>query len=398
MSSEWTSEECGHCGSADTEWQCTTRNNSQVVDGRLRMNDISVQFFLGCNECSETLEVLDASTFMDRISATSLDKPADAGVAVPLAKLQSIGDCLRIDALRLDSSRLASVCIEGHDAIVNLIAEIRGAELSIITKPADSGVTMTKEDAGNYGCIVSLLEMEEEGDPVAEVKKLIAARHARQCDVVACIDHRHLQLLRKNWTQWNCLKHPDDADPGDVLLYTGPTMAQPEQTNARQGGVVDQAEVCDLPRGWRAALDFGICTLDTEIDIRETPDDPGNRKMKRNKTVLQKLLVSLKAQPKQAKAAGSKAVEPTPLPMLCAPRCGEMLRLLVKFTEHPIEDEKESWTIGSNSFDADGVDEWQFAGWCWSHDHFTEGKGTPIGWLPFHQSQPEQVKASGERA
>lgn len=42
---------------------------------------------------------------------------------------------------------------------------------------------------------------------------------------VACIDHRHLQLLRKNWTQGNCLKHPDDATEGDTKLYTRPSAA-----------------------------------------------------------------------------------------------------------------------------------------------------------------------------
>ena len=37
---------------------------------------------------------------------------------------------------------------------------------------------------------------------------------------VACIDERHLHLLRQNWSQGNTLKHPKDAGDGDVLLYT----------------------------------------------------------------------------------------------------------------------------------------------------------------------------------
>ncbi|KPA95401.1 hypothetical protein [Pseudomonas asplenii] len=68
--------------------------------------------------------------------------------------------------------------------------------------------------------------------------------------------------------------------------------------------------------------------------------------------------------------------------METAPRDGSMLRLLVEFTDHSTEDEEQAATIGANNFDNDGEDSWQFAGWCWDHDHFTEGKGTPVGWLP----------------
>lgn len=73
--------------------------------------------------------------------------------------------------------------------------------------------------------------------------------------------------------------------------------------------------------------------------------------------------------------------------MAAAPKDGTMLRLLIAANEeceHPLCDtDKPTWTIGFNNFEHDGEDVWKFAGWCWSHDHFTEGKGTPIGWLPF---------------
>lgn len=41
-----------------------------------------------------------------------------------------------------------------------------------------------------------------------------------------------------------------------------------------------------------------------------------------------------------------------------------------------------SRTIGHNNFDNDGEDVWQFAGWCWSHDHYTAGRGKPVAWRP----------------
>ena len=75
--------------------------------------------------------------------------------------------------------------------------------------------------------------------------------------------------------------------------------------------------------------------------------------------------------------------EPKWRDMDSAPKNGTMLRLLVRFTGNPTEDLEDSPTIGANNFDHCGNDEWQFAGWCWAHDHFTEGKGEPIGWLPF---------------
>lgn len=73
--------------------------------------------------------------------------------------------------------------------------------------------------------------------------------------------------------------------------------------------------------------------------------------------------------------------------MSTAPRDGTMLRLLVEFEEHSTEDEDQAPTIGANNFDHDGEDEWKFAGWCWSHDHFTQGRGEPVGWLPMLNGQ-----------
>lgn len=87
--------------------------------------------------------------------------------------------------------------------------------------------------------------------------------------------------------------------------------------------------------------------------------------------------------------------------MSTAPRDGTMLRLLVEFEEHSTEDADEAPTIGANNFDNDGVDEWKFSGWCWTHDHFTEGRGVPVGWLPMldepSAEQPAPVAVDTER-
>lgn len=84
-------------------------------------------------------------------------------------------------------------------------------------------------------------------------------------------------------------------------------------------------------------------------------------------------------------------IDLAPRPMATAPRDGTMLRLLVRFDDHATEDTIEpAWTIGHCSKPhPDDDDNWQFAGWCWDHDHFTEGKGTPVGWLPLIDASPK---------
>ncbi len=76
--------------------------------------------------------------------------------------------------------------------------------------------------------------------------------------------------------------------------------------------------------------------------------------------------------------------EPVWLPMDAAPKDGTHVFLLVEFEDHAMEDATgPQLTIGSNTSENDGgPDEWQFAGWNWEHDCYTQGVGNPVGWLP----------------
>jgi hypothetical protein len=78
------------------------------------------------------------------------------------------------------------------------------------------------------------------------------------------------------------------------------------------------------------------------------------------------------------------------LPLDTAPKDGTPICLLVNFDDHATEDGPGPHpTIGSNTSENDqGPDEWQFAGWNWEHDHYTQGVGTPVGWLPMAAQQP----------
>ena len=78
-----------------------------------------------------------------------------------------------------------------------------------------------------------------------------------------------------------------------------------------------------------------------------------------------------------------------PLPMELAPKDGTMLRLLVDYSGEDgfgaLEDAETAWTIGFNQLLDTGDDVWEFAGWDWCGDYFTQGGGKVLGWLPFHR-------------
>lgn len=58
-------DKCKECGSQFLSWQPCMVNNGGVVDGRLRMSEVSCNFVLGCDDCSETVFVVSA----DKVAA-----------------------------------------------------------------------------------------------------------------------------------------------------------------------------------------------------------------------------------------------------------------------------------------------------------------------------------------
>jgi len=60
--------ECKECGSTDLYWFTSMRNTGQAQDGRLRMNEVTCDFVLGCNHCSETLAVVSAENLAEQMT------------------------------------------------------------------------------------------------------------------------------------------------------------------------------------------------------------------------------------------------------------------------------------------------------------------------------------------
>lgn len=57
---------------------------------------------------------------------------------------------------------------------------------------------------------------------------------------------------------------------------------------------------------------------------------------------------------------------------------GRMYLLRINGGSHRTSDSDVWETIGFNNFDNDGENVWQFAGWCWTHDHWVNGSGRVI--------------------
>lgn len=74
-------------------------------------------------------------------------------------------------------------------------------------------------------------------------------------------------------------------------------------------------------------------------------------------------------------------------PIETAPKDGTLILLLIEGGENSTEDANVWRTIGVNNKDNDGEDLWKFAGWCWTHDNFTDGAGTVIGWMPIARAE-----------
>ncbi|QIO88859.1 hypothetical protein G9274_002544 [Stenotrophomonas rhizophila] len=182
-----------------------------------------------------------------------------------------------------------------------------------------------------------------------------------------------------------------DTEDGPYAWFVRPMALRPEVAAlaARQSGAVDERafdqtiEQRDRYHGTADELADHIARI-TGVDIGE------------HSSVNCPWQNAIEAAAEYKPAQG---IDLVPRPMDTAPRDGTLVRLLVDFDENAIEDSiGATWTIGACS--DDNVSEgarigWQFAGWCWTHDHFTQGTGTPVGWLPLIDGQHDAAPRVG---
>lgn len=60
---------CHECGSESLTWDTAVVSNTSVQNGRLKLSDVSGLFYLGCDECSETLARVDATEIAAYLNA-----------------------------------------------------------------------------------------------------------------------------------------------------------------------------------------------------------------------------------------------------------------------------------------------------------------------------------------
>ncbi|OHY63819.1 hypothetical protein BB778_04115 [Pluralibacter gergoviae] len=68
---------CPECGSKSLTWDTAIVGNNSVQNGRLRTNDVSSIFYLGCDECSETLARVSATDVAAFLNAYRSEMLAD---------------------------------------------------------------------------------------------------------------------------------------------------------------------------------------------------------------------------------------------------------------------------------------------------------------------------------
>lgn len=182
------------------------------------------------------------------------------------------------------------------------------------------------------GAIVS----EEEGDNIGPAARRVASANA---------DLGH--FIGTNWPAiLSALRRPTQSDQGRVLTF--------DQVCPTQSGGVSGLASRIEKQIWKAEANF---------------DDNLKAVLEECQTALRPAGV--------VDGDGWLSIEN-------APKDGTILELVVDYSdgEHPLNDAAVSCTIGFNNFDNDGEDDWDFAGWCWCHDHFTEGKGRVVAWRP----------------
>lgn len=83
---------CRECGSTSLTWDTAIRVMNGVQQNRLNTQDVKCVFFLGCDECSETLKIVDADKVAALLNASVEPSEPSGGKLVPLHRCAGCGN------------------------------------------------------------------------------------------------------------------------------------------------------------------------------------------------------------------------------------------------------------------------------------------------------------------
>lgn len=85
----WSENTCRECRSKSLSWGFAIINKSTVQNGLLRISDVDGLFYLGCDECSETVAKLSPDEVVDLLSA--LQKSINIPHTAPIEPICATG-------------------------------------------------------------------------------------------------------------------------------------------------------------------------------------------------------------------------------------------------------------------------------------------------------------------
>lgn len=140
---------CQECGGQKLRWQATVVNDSDVQEGRLRTHEMGVLFFLGCDDCSATVQRATGDQIARHLNdaAPGADEPA---IVWPKARdVGRIGDMSPSAHLRIgldsDNDVYASIWDERGGATIEFCTPGAGGGKSSRTRMALLAVMVAME-------------------------------------------------------------------------------------------------------------------------------------------------------------------------------------------------------------------------------------------------------------
>lgn len=122
---------CTNCGSTNLRWGLSKANNSAVMDGRLRMHDISILAYLACEECSEVLQYLAQSEAENLLNDGLPGLPSEQDSAYRGVKVKDLRPEMRVTNIR------------GVDGVCEIVSAERMSGSDVVYR-----VKMHREDTG----------------------------------------------------------------------------------------------------------------------------------------------------------------------------------------------------------------------------------------------------------